>query len=130
MTNSGLPLSVLPGTFAICRLGAEAPIPTWIEGDFLAITRTVDELSIVCPAACVPEEVQQEGGWRCLKVRGPLDFALTGVLASLAGPLAEAEISLFAISTYETDYVLVREADLQKAIKVLLQAGHHFSDER
>lgn len=120
-----LELSILPGVLAICRLEADARIPDWgTTGDFLSITRTPDELSLVCPQSNVPEGVRCEQGWRCLKVAGPLDFALTGILAALATPLAQAGISIFAVSTYDTDYVLVRDEELEDAVRVLRKADH------
>ena len=117
----------MPGTFAICRLDRDAPIPEWAHNGFFSITRTPDELSIICKEEIVPEQVLCEKGWRCLQVMGPLDFALTGILASLASPLAEAGISIFAISTYDTDYFLVKE--LNRAIAVLSKAGHTMRSE-
>lgn len=121
----GLTLSVLPGTFMICRLDPKASLPDWAStGSFISITRTSDELSIVCPDMNVPESMKSDRGWRCLKVEGPLDLSLTGVLASLTGPLAEARINIFAISTYDTDFVLVKEEKFAQAEEVLLRAGH------
>ena len=120
-----VPLSLLPQTFAVCRLAPSAPFPAWAAaGAWFAMTKTSDELSIVCDQAAVPTSVQAERGWRNLKVQGPLDFALTGVLAALAGPLAAAEISVFAVSTFDTDYLLVKEADLARALQTLTDAGH------
>jgi hypothetical protein len=87
-----LRLIILPDTFAVCRLPADSTVPAWATGDFLSITRTADELSIVCLDAAVPEDVQCERGLRCLRVAGSLDFSLVGVLASLAVPLAEAGV--------------------------------------
>jgi hypothetical protein len=125
MNTFQLILSVLPDTFALCRLNNNAQIPEWaLAGKFFSITRTLDELSIVCPQDHVPEEIQCEKGWRCLKVEGRLDLSLTGILASLAVPLAQAGISIFAVSTYETDYILVKEIVLEKVVAVLIQAGH------
>ncbi|MDE3090317.1 MAG: ACT domain-containing protein [Chloroflexota bacterium] len=124
MTHS-LNLSILPGAFAICRLDADAPIPSWVTTrDFVSITRTRDELSIVCVQRDVPDGVQGERGWRALRVETKLDFALTGILASLAAPLADAGISIFAISTFDTDYLLVKETDLPRVVQVLSAAGH------
>ena len=102
------------------------PIPVWAfsSGGFVSITRTEEELSIVCDERLVPFEfVAVERGFRMLMVVGPLDFSLTGVMASIAGPLAEAGVSLFAISTYDTDYVLVREERLGEAVEALRGAG-------
>ena len=102
-------LSVLPETLAICRLNANEAIPAWaMNGEFVAITRTLDELSIVCAAENVVPDVKADRGWRVLKVAGPLDLTLTGVLASLAKPLAEAKINIFTVSTFDTDYLLVK----------------------
>lgn len=119
-------LTLLPDEFAVCQLPADAPIPVWATGPsaFLSITRTSEELSITCPAAFVPADVKQEGPWRAFKVAGPLDFALTGVLASLAAPLAQAGISIFAVATYRTDYVLVKATQVDAATRVLQTAGH------
>ncbi|MEW5718138.1 MAG: ACT domain-containing protein [Chloroflexota bacterium] len=119
-----LALAVLPDTCAICRLDARAPIPDWARGDFVSITRTRDEFSIVCAQSNAPDGIACERDWRALRVVGQLDFALTGVLASLAAPLADAGISIFAISTFDTDYVLVKARDLEKATRVLQEAGH------
>ena len=123
-----LALTILPGTYAVSRLPASAPIPDWTLGNrFLSITRTDDELSILSSQQSVPEGVQHEPDWRCLKVEGPLSFSLTGVLASLLTPLAEAEVSIFAVSTYDTDYILVKADALKEAINALLAAGHDVS---
>lgn len=120
-----LNLSILPDVFAICRLDANAPIPSWVTTrGFVSITRTRSELSIVCAQHDVPDEIQCERDWRALTVDGTLDFALTGILASLAAPLADAGISIFALSTFDTDYLLVKEANLQRAIGVLSKVGH------
>jgi len=124
-----LRLTTLPGELAICRLPATAAVPDWARGAFVSITHTVDELSIVCERAAIvesdlPDGSLVEGGWWALKVAGPLDLDLTGILASLATPLAEAEISIFAISTYDTDYVLVRAEELGRATAVVRGAGH------
>jgi hypothetical protein len=124
-----LKLSLLPGNFAVCRLEPEAVIPDWaLAGDLVSMTRTSDEFSVVCPEAQVPEAVLAEKGWRCLKIQGPLPFSMTGVLASLVNPLAQAGISLFAFSTYDTDYVLVKESALDRAQTALIQAGHSLEE--
>ena len=121
-----LRLSVFPDVFAVCRLPPDAPLPDWAHTEsFVSITRTRDELSIVCPQSHVPDGIQAEPGWRCLKVEGPFDLALTGVLASLAGPLAMARISILTVATYDTDYLLVKDQDIVRAMEVLEQAGHH-----
>lgn len=123
-----LTLSLLPGIFTICRLDPEAIIPDWAKaGGFISITRTSDELSIVCAGAKVPEDVKSDRGWRCLKVEGPLDLSLTGVLASLVNPLAEARINIFALSTFDTDYLLVKEEKVTQAAEVLTRSGHRLT---
>ena len=119
-----LTLTLLPDRLAVCRLAPDAALPPWLawDGGLISLTRTADELSIVCAEERVPGDVQAERGWRAFKVLGPLDFALTGILAGLAAPLAEAGISLFALSTYDTDYILVRAADLERALAALRQS--------
>src|SRR5512142_3220965 len=119
-----LTLSVLPETLAICRLDREATVPDWAAGEFISITHTRDELSIVCAERGVPSGVKADRDWRALKIEGPLDLAMTGVLASIAVPLAEARINLFAISTFDTDYVLVKVEKLDRACEVLRNVGH------
>jgi len=99
-----------------------------MQGEFFSVTRTPAELSAVCDAAAVPSGVKAEAPWSMLAVRGPLDFNITGVLAGLATPLAAAGISIFAISTYDTDYVLVRNDDSDRAERALREAGHHISE--
>ncbi len=124
MTRPCLTLALLPGTFAVCRLPPDADIPGWATGEFVSVTRTGDELSVVCRQEAVPAGVRCESGWRCLRVAGILDFALVGILASLLVPLAEAGVSVFAASTFDTDYLLVREKDLGRAVAALHGAGH------
>lgn len=125
MSARVMELRLLSGPLAVCRLPADAPVPTWASaGVLVSITRTADELSIVCAEDGVPDGVRTERGWRALRVAGPLDFALTGVLAALTVPLAEAGVSIFALSTYDTDYLLVHENDLPQAILALERAGH------
>lgn len=125
MADFKLTLSVLPDTFAICRLARDAPVPDWsLEGSFISITRTGDELSIVCPEANIPRQIKCDSGWRCLKVKGPLEFSATGILASLATPLADAKVSIFALSTFDTDYLMVKESLLETALRVLSQEGY------
>jgi len=120
-----LPLTLLPDHLAVCRLLADAALPAWAAGPgFVSITRTDEELSITVAHDRVPGDVVAVGPWRALKVQGPLDFALTGILAALTAPLADAGISLFAIATYDTDYILVRAETLEAAITALTAAGH------
>lgn len=118
-------LEFLGGCYAICRLSAASDVPQWaIEGGFFSITRTADELSVVCGEESVPEGIVCVKGYIALKVRGPLDFSLTGILSSLSAVLAEANVSIFALSTYDTDYILLREADKESASKALAVAGY------
>ena len=123
--HPALMLSLLPDTLAVCRLAPDAEVPAWAwRGEPASVTRTRDELSIVCRADVVPQGVRVEPGWRCLKVRGPLDFALTGILAALTAPLAAAGVPVFAVSTFDTDYLLVKTESLDRATEVLRGAGH------
>ena len=123
-------LQVLPGELAVARLDPADPIPGWaVQQPISSITRTREELSIVCEAATVPADIRSARGWRCLRVAGSLDFSLTGVLAAIATPLAEARVSIFAISTYDTDYFLVRTESLRLAIERLTAAGHEVVEE-
>jgi hypothetical protein len=125
MNRTNLTLSLLPDNYSICRLGPEADIPPWaLAGEFFSITRTEEELSLVCSQQVVPDGVQCEKGYRCIMVLGPLDFSLTGILASLTASLAEAEISVFAISTFHTDYLLVKADNLKRTVAKLKEAGH------
>lgn len=128
--HEALDLEVHHGRLAVCRLPPTAPVPDWadVADPLVSITRTADELSIVAPQGAVPPGVPSEDGWCALAVRGPLDFALTGILAGLALPLAEAGVPIFVVSTYETDWLLVREGHLDDAITALEDAGHRVSD--
>jgi hypothetical protein len=126
MSAGPLTLDLLPGRFAVCRLDPEAPDPTRIlfSGPFASVTHTADELSIVCAESQAPPGARCEPGWRCLRVRGPLPFSAVGILASLTAPLAATGVSLFAVSTFDTDYLLVQESDLDRALTALRAAGH------
>jgi hypothetical protein len=122
-------LTILPGRFAVCRLGPQEPVPAGIaDAGFVSVTRTADELSIVCVEALAPEGGRTEKGWKCLAVQGPIPFTATGILSSLLAPLAQAAVGIFAISTYDTDYVLLKEAQLGEAVAALKEAGHEFGD--
>lgn len=121
-----LELEVLSDELSVCRLNADAGLPSWAlasHSGLCSATWTADELSIVCPAAAVPPGIRSEGPFRTLKVRGPLDFALTGIMARLTRPLADAGIPVFVLSTFDTDYVLVREQMLDRAVQTLIDAG-------
>lgn len=132
---AGLVLQVITAEFAVCRLPASEPTPAWAGlgrprlGDggsvvFSSITRTADELSILCPASQVPAGVKHESGWRLLKFQGPFAFTETGILASVLAPLAAAKISILATATFDTDYLLVRSSQLDAARRTLEAAGH------
>ncbi len=120
-----LTLLVLDGAFAVTRLNNVAAFPDWaIGGDFLSITRTADELSLVCRQDVVPAGLVCERGWRGLRVAGSMPFSVVGALASLTAPLAEAGISVFAVSTFDTDYLFVKEVDFEAALNALREFGH------
>jgi hypothetical protein len=124
-----LHLTLRPERLAICRLGAADAIPPWAASSrFSSITRTDDELSVVCADADAPPEIRQDRGWRAFQVEGPLPFEATGILAAIAAPLAAAGIPIFAISTFDTDYVLVKDADARRAVGALTAAGHRVSN--
>jgi hypothetical protein len=117
--NSDRPLTLLPDRFAVCRFEPDAPLPAWVFHDaarLWCVMRTPDELSVVCPEDDLPPSVTRaERGWRALKVEGPIPFGEVGVIAGLTAPLAAAGVPVFVLSTYDTDYLLVKEADLERA---------------
>lgn len=122
-------LEILPETHAVVRLASEADLPSWAlaapdDQRFRTITRTQDELSVVCPEEDVPADIKAKGGWRGLRVAGVLAFEEVGVLSALAGLLAEAGVSLLAIGTHDTDYLFVQQADFETALAALRGAGH------
>ena len=121
-----LRLTLIAGELAVCRLPSDAAVPTWAGGPapFVSITRTPEELSIVCPAAHVPAGTTASHGWRVLRVEGPLPLDLIGIFAALGTPLANAGVSIFPIATYDTDWLLVPGAQLTRAIDALRDAGH------
>jgi hypothetical protein len=126
-----LTLVPLDGRYAVCRLDPGDPLPAWAAGGpFVSVTRTDEELSVVCQQEAVPAGVRCERDWRCLRVAGTLDFALVGVLASLTGPLAEAGVSVFAVSTFDTDYLLVKEEKWEAAVAALRAFGHVVQERR
>ena len=115
----------LAGVFAIVRLAPDASVPEWaMKGEFTSITRTADELSIVCLADNLPRDVDSQHHWVCLKLEGPFPFSQTGVLLSFIEPLSSKGIPIFAISTYDTDYVLIQEEFAGMVLDSLQQAGH------
>jgi hypothetical protein len=120
-----LALALLPQRLVICRLTAGSPCPDWaLSSTFCAVTRTPEELSIVCEEESVPGDLRCDKGWRALKIEGPLDLSDVGIVLSLAEPLAAAGVAIFVISTYETDYTLVRESQLEEAVAALMERGH------
>lgn len=127
-----LDLALLPDEYAVCRLPAGSSVPSGLlgvpaTGNVVSITRTADELSIICPAELVPDETIRDTPWRCLRVVGPVDLALTGILASLVVPLADARVNIVAFSTYDTDYLLVPSVRLTEALDALTRAGHRIA---
>lgn len=124
-TSRRLKLSLLLPRLAISRLAPSAPIPAWAsKGSLFSVTRTNDELSIVAEESVTPVGLQTQSGWRAFKVHGPLAFSEIGVISALASPLTESNISMFVLSTFDTDYLLIASSDLAAAIAVLEQAGH------
>jgi len=127
MSVRALRFSRVPGKFAVCRLPPDSQLPGWVwSGPFSSVTRTKDELSVVCGAESVPEEHQPKSPWVCFKVEGPFSFSEVGILASVIDPLAEKKVPIFAISTFDTDYVLVGEEYAGIALQALRDAGHEF----
>jgi hypothetical protein len=116
----------VPGVFAVCRLDAAAELPDAARSSagFWSVTRTEHELSVICAEDAIPEGAAVERGWRCLRVAGPLDFALTGVAAALTAPLAAAGVSVLPVATFDTDYLFARESALSQALDALAAAGH------
>jgi hypothetical protein len=124
MTAERRTLVLLEGLYAISRLESDASIPSWAEASaFSSITRTADELSVVSLQDVVPQRARCERGWRCLRVAGTISFSAAGVLAALTAPLAEAGVGVFAVSTFDTDYLLVKGDDLETALDALRRRG-------
>lgn len=121
-----LTLSVLSGEYSVSRLEPNSPVPDWAwQGEFVNVSKTRDELSILCISSNVPDGVRCEREWAALKLHGPFEFTLTGILVSVLEPLRVAGIGIFAVSTFDTDYVLVKRADLEAAIQALRKVGHN-----
>ncbi len=116
---------ILENKYGICRLQSSTLIPEWAgASEFSSFTRTEDELSVVCLEDNIPHEIQCERGWKVLKIEGPLEFSMIGVLSEVSLLLANEKISIFVISTFDTDYILVNELNLSRAVEVLIQAKH------
>lgn len=124
MHQARLKLSVLPDELAVWKLQSDAEPPTFGAAGFWSVTRTAEEVSVVSDSRLVPADVPSEDGWRCLGVKGPLAFDMVGVVAALSVPLGQAGISIFVVSTFDTDYLLVKGHQLKRACAVLRQAGH------
>lgn len=125
MSKKELVMRLLSKRYGVCRLNKTETIPEWAkEGEFLSITKTLDELSIVCDEEVIPNDIKCEKDWRILKIEGVLDFSLIGILASISTILAQKAISIFAISTYDTDYILVKDKDINNAIEALVNEGY------
>src|SRR2546423_730917 len=119
-----LTFTLLTEFYAIARLNAGAPVPSWPRGDFVSVTRTPDELSIVCRADAVPGNVRADSGWRCLALQGPFALDQTGVAAEFTRVLAAAGVSVFVVATFDTDYVLVPDRLIERAVAALRAAAH------
>ncbi len=125
MEEIKMKLSTLKEEYGVCRLKPDAVVPDWaMRGAFYTVSKTFEELSIVCESSLIPDGIQVERGWRVIKVEGPLDFSLVGILASLSGTLAERGVSIFAVSTFDTDYLLIKEKDYKNAVEALREVGH------
>ena len=115
----------LSGEYGILRWAPDAPVPEWaVKGTFFSVTRTDDELSIVCPVENFPRDVHFEPRWTCLKLEGPFPFSQTGILLSFIEPLSNNGVPIFAISTYDTDYILIPQEHINRAVDLLREAGH------
>lgn len=129
MSEKILTIKLLKEKYGVCRLNETELIPKWAENsDFFSITKTSDELSIVCSQDTIPNDIKCEKDWRVLKIEGPLDFSLIGILASISTILAQKGISIFAISTYDTDYILVKNNDIDNAIESLIEKRYEVID--
>ena len=129
--RSIVPLVVLGDRLAVCRLPVDQPLEAWAKGEkgeFFSATRTPDEVSVILAESHPPEGAKCERGFRLLKVRGPLVFSLVGIIAGLSGTLADAGVSIFAFSTYDTDYLMVKDADLERSVAALRKAGYEVSE--
>jgi len=123
-----LTFRMLAGSYAIVRLSADSTVPNWSScGEFTSVTRTPEELSIVCPIENLPTDVTSPHRWACLKLQGPFPFSMTGVLLSFIEPLSRNQVPIFAISTFDTDYVLVQEEHVHAALNLLREAGHQLA---
>jgi hypothetical protein len=124
-----LKLSLLPDVLAVCRLEPGQELPAWATGgDFSSVSRIREELSVICTSSSVPDNVRASRGWRTIKIEGPLDLDLVGILVSVAVPLAHAGIGILPVGTFDTDYILVRDRQLGEALKALRATGFNISE--
>ena len=125
MPDKMLTMELFKETFGVCRLSKDEQIPKWVNGIFFSITKTEDELSIVCNQDNIPDNILCEKDFRILKIVGPLDFSLVGILSAISTILSRIKISIFATSTYDTDYILVRNNDIDHAVEALIKEGYN-----
>ncbi len=124
---SGLNLQIVPGRYAIARLAPDAPLPDWADGPgFMAISRASDELTVICLEERIPEGVETDAGWFCLRTIGPFGFGEAGIVHRLITPLSENGIGIFVVCTFDGEHLLLAEADRERAIALLGTAGHRF----
>jgi len=127
--NKRLNLKLLKDKYSVCRLNKDDEIPKWIfNEEFFSITKTEDELSIVCLQDKIKEDIKCERDWKILKIEGPLDFSLIGILSKISTLMANNNISIFAISTYDTDYILIKEESIDKAIEILENNNYNINN--
>jgi hypothetical protein len=120
-----LQLSLLKDSYGVCEFPSTASIPEWaLNASLCSVTRSKKELTIVCTQDVIPADIEYDSGWRCFRVDGSFDFNPIGVISSFAAPLAEAGVSIFVISTYDTDYILVKKEKVEQAVTVLTDCGH------
>ena len=130
MPGTILTMKLLKENYGVCRLGQGEAVPAWVmTSSFYSMTKTEDELSVVCDMALIPDDILCERDWRVLKIEGPLDFALVGILSLISKVLADCSVSIFAVSTYDTDYILVKEKDRELAITSLKEAMYEVVNE-
>lgn len=121
-------VKLMHGLYAIARLDPGDPLPAWARGSFVSITRTPYELSVVCEEEFVPDEARAERGWRVFMLEGPIPFEVTGVASALIAPLAANGISVFLVSTFDTDYLLVKAAVVERATTLLSASGFEVTE--
>jgi hypothetical protein len=129
MTTIKLKLKVLSSNYGVCRFDPHTEVPSWaMQGDFFTVSKSQEELSIVCQASLIPADIKAEKEWRIFKIEGPFSFTQIGILNAVTSVLSENGISLFAVSTFDTDYIMVKCADLDRSIQALRKAEHQVDD--